>query len=362
LGSMSSAIKEQLEQRVVRAAEAALADHKYVSAIDVLNGIGFLASAHVEAWRKGRLDCLEGTVQANPKKVSFALEAFRAWAEGKGLQPSETAYLGRTREGSRPLQFSVSGDAGIERFFRTHYVSPELSDRKRKALQDRLERPPERVVFEIVRESECSECGVDLPRDSFLTMEAEKPLCLACAGLDDLEYLERGDAALTRRATKHSGKTAVVVRFSRSRGRYERQGILVEEAALQKAEEECREDAGERASARARGARLRSEQDRVLVARMMDRIVALFPGCPPEEAQAIARHTAKRGSGRVGRTAGGRNLEERPLTAAVIAAIRHNRTNYDALLAGGVERDVAREMVGDRVQGILAAWKLPARR
>ena len=40
--------------------------------------------------------------------------------------------------------------------------------------------------------------------------------------------LPAGDMALTRRATKYSGKSATVVRFSRSRGRYERQGILVE--------------------------------------------------------------------------------------------------------------------------------------
>jgi hypothetical protein len=58
-------------------------------------------------------------------------------------------------------------------------------------------------------------------------MEAEQPLCLPCARLDDLEYLPAGDAALTRRAGGYSERTAVVVRFSRSRGRYERQGVLV---------------------------------------------------------------------------------------------------------------------------------------
>jgi hypothetical protein len=51
-------------------------------------------------------------------------------------------------------------------------------------------------------------------------MEAEQPLCLACAGLADLEYLPAGDTALTRRASKYSQRTAVVVRFSRSRQRY----------------------------------------------------------------------------------------------------------------------------------------------
>ena len=53
-------------------------------------------------------------------------------------------------------------------------------------------------------------------------MEAEQPLCLACAGFGDLEFLAAGDVALTRRATKHSARNAVVVRFSRTRKRYER--------------------------------------------------------------------------------------------------------------------------------------------
>jgi hypothetical protein len=34
----------------------------------------------------------------------------------------------------------------------------------------------------------------------------------------------------------------VVVRFSRARKRYERQGILVEEAALEQAEAQCLDD------------------------------------------------------------------------------------------------------------------------
>ena len=95
------------------------------------------------------------------------------------------------------------------------------------------------VVFSILRDSQCVECGEALWKGNFLFMEKERPLCLACADLDQLVYLPRGDAALTRRAKKHSTLSAVVVRFSRARGHYERQGILVEEPALQKAEHEC---------------------------------------------------------------------------------------------------------------------------
>jgi hypothetical protein len=147
------------------------------------------------------------------------------------------------------------------------------------------------------------------------------------------------------------------VRFSRSRGRYERQGILVEQTALEKAEQECSEDAGDRAKARAAGAARRLEQDRDLMARMTLEIGKLFPRCPPREAAAIAAHTATRNSGRVGRTLAGRNLDEGALTAAVIAAVRHQHTAYDALLAAGMDRLLARQEIADRVQAILAAWR-----
>jgi hypothetical protein len=65
---------------------------------------------------------------------------------------------------------------------------------------------------------------------------------MECADLGHLVFLPRGDAALTRRAKKASGLFALVVRFSRARKRYERQGILVEPEALGQAELECLED------------------------------------------------------------------------------------------------------------------------
>ena len=345
-----------LEERVVQACEAALADHGYVSAIDVLTGMRLLSPVHVESWRKGRIDFLERMIQGNLQRISLSMSLFREWAEQKGLRPSQTRYTRWGRGTQMDLRFSMSGDPDIERQYRTHFVSPTLSQRKLE-LKEKSDSAPRPVVFEILRDSECTECGVELPRGSMLFMDAEQPLCLACAGLGDLEYLPSGDTALTRRATKYSGTSAVVVRFSRTRGRYERQGILVEPAAIERAEAECTLDADDRAKARAQAAKLRSKQDAELVEQMTDRILTLFPRCPPQEARAIAAHTATRGSGRVGRSEAGRNLEPRALTAAVAAAIRHNHTNYDELLASGADRETARNRVGDTVQEILGRWQ-----
>jgi hypothetical protein len=213
------------------------------------------------------------------------------------------------------------------------------------------------VVFDILRESKCADCGKGLLGGSFLFMEAGRPLCLSCADLDHLVYLPRGDTALTRRARKHSTLSAVVVRFSRSRKRYERQGVLVEEAALERAEQECSADADERRVRRELAEAYRDKQDQNLAMRMAESIRQMFPGCPLEEARAIGRHTSVRGSGRVGRTAAGRTLQAEALRAAVIAAVRHRYTKYDRLLMRGVGRMEARDAVRDQIDRVLETWR-----
>lgn len=69
-------------------------------------------------------------------------------------------------------------------------------------------------------------------------MEQPGPACLSCGGLGGLEFLPSGDAALSRLAKVKSPVHAVVVRFSRWRRCYERQGLLVQPDALREAERE----------------------------------------------------------------------------------------------------------------------------
>ena len=71
-------------------------------------------------------------------------------------------------------------------------------------------------------------------------------------------------------------------------------------------------------------------------AAMAVEIARLFPGCPPERAQEVAAHAGQRGSGRVGRTAAARALDENAITLAVVASVRHLDTDYDRLLMSGV--------------------------
>lgn len=221
--------KAKLADRVARAAEAALAAKHFVSALDVLIGIGWLDPGAAERWRRGQIDDLESAVQTNLSRISEAMRLFRAWAAAKGLVASQTEYVARTPR-RQTLRFSKSGDAAIEAAYRTHWVSPELSETKRERLAEKSSRAPELVVvLPLNREWKCHRCG---GASDFLMMEDPGPACLGCVGLDDLEYLPAGDALLTRRAKAESARYAVVVRFSRTRGRYERQGLLVEPRAL----------------------------------------------------------------------------------------------------------------------------------
>lgn len=342
-----------IEERVSRAAEAALHQHGYVAAVDVLVGIGWLQPVHRDHWQQGRVPYLEQVVQAGLGKISAATRALPRWAREQGLQPSETAYVSRTRD-RRPLQFSASGDPAIEQTYRTHWVSPALSEARRARVAERASRPPDLVVVSPLKDWTCGTCG---GTGDLLLMEDDAPLCLTCADLDHLTFLPAGDAALTRRAKKASQLSAVVVRFSRSRKRYERQGILVEERALAEAEESCLADAETRARRRAREEDQRCAADGELAERLAAEIRRLFPNCPPGRAVEIAAHTATRGSGRIGRTAGGRRLDEQAIELAVVASVRHQDTDYDALLMAGVPRSEARERVRRELATTLDRWR-----
>lgn len=71
---------------------------------------------------------------------------------------------------------------------------------------------------------------------------------------------------------------------------------------------------------------------------------------------AIAEHACLKYSGRIGRTAAARELDESAVRLAVIAHIRHTETAYDALLGQGYDRWVARDQVAGAVEQVLTTW------
>ncbi len=208
----------------------------------------------------------------------------------------------------------------------------------------------------IVRASRCSECGEELGKGRSLRMEGDRPLCLSCADLDHLFFLPRGDAALTRRAGKYSTLKAVVVRFSRARKRHERQGILVEKEALERAEKECLQDAEVRALRRQREAERRADLDVEFVREFVRQVRKRYPRCPAGEARKIAEQACLKYSGRVGRSQAAKRFEPQALDLAVAAHLRHRHSDYDRLLAEGRDRFEARREVGPSLANLLERW------
>jgi hypothetical protein len=120
----------------------------------------------------------------------------------------------------------------IEGAYRTHWVSPELPERKRERLAERLSRQPDLLVISSTKGWTFTSCRGTM---NFLFMEDQGPLCPDCTDLGHLVFLPAGDAALTRRAKRASRLSAVVVRWRRSARRYERVGVLAEAEAIDKA-------------------------------------------------------------------------------------------------------------------------------
>ena len=213
-------------------------------------------------------------------------------------------------------------------------------------------------VFITNRESKCDDCGEDLGPKAWITLQHEKgALCLTCADLDELVFLPTGDAALTRRARKHSALSAIVLKFSRARGRYERQGLLVEENALQQAETECLADSEIRSRRAERERERREDLDHQYIEAFAKRVRELFPQIPKGREQQIAEHACRKYSGRVGRSAAAKSFDEKAVRLAVLAHIRHRETDYDNFLGRGWPRHEARARVRDRVNQISDSWQ-----
>jgi hypothetical protein len=80
-----------------------------------------------------------------------------------------------------------------------------------------------------------------------------------------------------------------------------------------------------------------------------------FPLMPEDTLDIIMEHAFCKGSRRVGRT--GTLSDSHKAQLAVEAHVRHKYTPYEAMLASGEDRTMARRKVWDTVQMIRKAWE-----
>lgn len=181
--------------------------------------------------------------------------------------------------------------------------------------------------------------------------------CLACAGLDGLELLPSGDVAMTRRTQALSARVAAVIGWSLRSKRWERRGTLAEPAAIAEARRLCDADARERERSREIAAGRREVEQREYLGAFRAAVVRLFPGCPRAEAAEIAAHACEKHSGRVGRTAAAKELNDEMVRLAVIAHVRHLHTSYDQTIDRTKDKRASRAAIWPDLREVLAAWQ-----
>ena len=116
-------------------------------------------------------------------------------------------------------------------------------------------------------------------------------------------------------------------------------------------------DSEARTRRREREAERRAELDREYIEHFAGRVRELFPRCPTGRELAIAEHACLKYSGRIGRSAAAKDLDEKAVRLAVIAHVRHVETRYDELIARGYDRWDAHIKVADEVHLILSEWE-----
>ncbi len=333
----------QLRTKVRTIAETLVGRRGMVSFLEVLLELGWVHKKNVDSWQRGELDPLSKAVSVDEDKLLEAAQHFFDWGRGR-FHMNDGEHVTATRD-RRPLRFTADRDTRwVHLRWRTDSAIPGKDDNK----------VPDLVVLETRDEFECEECG---EHDDYLMMDGVNAICMSCADLDHLVFLKAGNATLSRRARKASGLAAIVVRpDQRRKGRVWRLGVLVEPDALERAEQQCFDDEELRARRRSRYMERTAQWDEDFARRFTIEIRLLFPKIPGERAEAIAQHTALRGSGRVGRSAAGRALDERAVRHAVVASVRHQETDYDALLMKGVPRQEARDQIWQRIDEVLTSW------
>lgn len=138
---MNPANRVRLERKIATVAASALSARQVVTPVEILIGIGWLTTAQVEDWRRGRVPYLERVATANLAKLSTALRLLHGWAQRNRLTPSETIYVAWTRDRHR-LRFTKTGDTNLERAYRTHWISPIPAEAKNARRSEKVRYQP----------------------------------------------------------------------------------------------------------------------------------------------------------------------------------------------------------------------------
>ncbi len=117
--------RTDLVKEMNEASSVVLREKGYISFVDVLIEMGKLTKDHYEAWRFGKVRCLEEVISVNLAKVNHMLRTLHKNCRNGNLRASRTAYVSWGRGPKKPLKFSKSGDPTIEEAYSTHFLRPK---------------------------------------------------------------------------------------------------------------------------------------------------------------------------------------------------------------------------------------------
>jgi hypothetical protein len=163
-----------------------------------------------------------------------------------------------------------------------------------------------------------------------------------------------GDPYLTRKIKELAEVVYVRMVKRKELGLSVRVGLLAPEPVVREALFEAERTRDERERKNARSQVYRKQKEEKKQREMIRRIKGIYSDMPEGEGEIIVAHAFEVGSGRVGRTT--TVSEEQKIELAVKAHIRHVHTEYDSLIAAGLDRETARDQVRDEVEGLHIKW------
>ena len=134
------------QERVERAAEAALKRNGSVGPLELFQEMGLLQPCHVEGWRKGNehYRVLQPWIQVGPEKFQKTIRHFQEWVKQRGLRPIEAAHTRRGPGGIEQLHVTEDSDPQWEKFYRTSLHAGRFAGKEDRAAGRQIE-PAARV-------------------------------------------------------------------------------------------------------------------------------------------------------------------------------------------------------------------------
>jgi hypothetical protein len=114
----------ELVQAASAAASRCLKDKGHIALVDVFMEMGKLSPKQHDDWRMGRVPCLEAVLQLNLSKINTVCRTVHENSKKGKLKASWTGYMKWGKGACRPLRFTKSGNAQLERLWATHYLLP----------------------------------------------------------------------------------------------------------------------------------------------------------------------------------------------------------------------------------------------